>query len=216
MITQHRHEIYIVVGEYGPGFEEHVRPSKSVVSGRGKKDSKASKPLLKMSIAEDSIQEDNSFGRSKPTPPRRPPGVLQGSPSYIRRVESMSIKVAENPGPARKMPQKTEPEPLTRDLPRKGKQWVPDADNFLIMHEFGPFITSNPDHMELFIKRIIALMLELRDPQARFVPDTAITQSLCQTGFTHASTPGEASSPTPRLRKARSWTAMTSKVNEDW
>lgn len=163
MITQHRHEIYIVVGEYGAGFEEHVRPSKSVVSGRGKKDSKASKPLPKRSIAEDSTQDDKPSGKSKPTPPRRPPGVLQGSPSYIRRVEDMSIKVAENPGPVRKTPQQTQHEPATRDLPRKEKQWVPDADNFLIMHEFGPFITSNPDHMELFIKRIIALMLELRD-----------------------------------------------------
>lgn len=128
----------------------------------------------------------------------------------------MSIEVAKEAGPLRKDPQPTQNAPETRKLRRGEKRWVPDVGDFLIMHEFGPFITTRPDHMEVFIKRYIALMLELRGTQDPFVDEAVSTRFLFSPDFIHAPSPNEASSTTTRLRKARSWTATTRKANEDW
>lgn len=70
--------------------------------------------------------------------------------------------------------------------------------------------------MDVFIKRLIALMLELRGHQDPLVTDTVSSRFLFQHGFIQTPAPNDVSSPTPRLRKARSWTATTRKMNDDW
>lgn len=40
---------------------------------------------------------------------------------------------------------------------------LPSADGFLVMHRFGPWKTEDASNMEVFVRRLLALMLELYD-----------------------------------------------------
>lgn len=180
MITQHRHEIYIIIGEYGPGFEAHIRPSRSVVSGSDNTDPEAIRPPLDRSITEFPNQKVRPSRALESMLASRPTNVLWGSPAFTRRVEDMSIQVSGDAGAVRRNPQLTRPPAVTRRSKRiaGGGKWEPDAGDFLVMHEFGPFLTTDRSHMDLFIRRYIALMLELRGPQHGFTPDPISTKFL--------------------------------------
>jgi hypothetical protein len=51
---------------------------------------------------------------------------------------------------------------------------LPSADEFLFMHEFGPFLTDKAPHMDAFIRRLIDLMLVLNAGSMRF--DLSVSQ----------------------------------------
>lgn len=166
MVSQDRHEIYITVGEYGPGFEKHIRPSVSIPGGPVKSQGRTGKPGSSSGV---STQVDSLSAESGSVTDRRDPSLLAGSPSYIRLVEKKSIRVAANP--RGKKQQRTRAAPGARTSSRKDQKWVPEAGDFLIMHEFGPFIITDPVHMEVLIRRLIGFMLEVRGPRDDLVPE---------------------------------------------
>lgn len=102
MISQDRHEIFIIVAEYGAGFEKHIRPT--------------------------------SVGQ-----------CAAGEPPASSSIKPATTQ-AESPG--------------TQET------WAPDSGDFLTMHEFGPFLIWDANHMKKFIEQIIALMLQLRGDEA--------------------------------------------------
>lgn len=213
MISQDRHEIYIIVGEYGAGFEEHIRPSRSIEQGSALSKQKAGKPVS--SIMGTSGQADSSSAVRDSAANRRDPGLLAGSPSYIRRIESKSIIVEARNKTREGQPKQSGPE--TVKSPRTQEDWNPDAGDFLIMNEFGPFIVTEATHMEVFIRRLIALMLQLRGPEDRFMPEPLSTKFLHQFGQAVPSTSNESSLlPKRTLRKSRSWPADHEKLTQDW
>lgn len=206
MVSQDRHEIYIIVAEYGTGYEQHIRPSSIILRGSTGFQQNTVQPGS--STTRSYTQTDSISAGTDSNTNRRDPRLLAGSPSYVGRVERKSIGVAAGPTsrqsqPTQAAPGKTEPQELEHT-------WAPDADDFLIMHEFGPFLTTDPGHMEVFIKRLIAFMLELRGPQARFVPRRPGPHFLLQRDQAGLPTPNQSSSnPKPTLKKSRSWSGMT-------
>lgn len=173
MVTQHRHEIYVIVAEYGVGYELHIRPASTTVknpisepaakAGQSSASSSASKPFG---------QQDSSAADTPATPKRRKPELLMGSPSYIKRVEKMSIEVSAHSGLRNRKTQPTRPPSGISEWvdEEQDSEWVPDAADFLIMHEFGPFIIKEASHMEVFSRRVIAFVLQLSGSQDRSVP----------------------------------------------
>lgn len=178
MITQHRHEIYVIVAEYGVGYEVHIRPASAIAKGPTKAPATEARNLSTSSSAsKPSAQQDSSAADAPATPKRRNPKLLAGSPSYIKRVEKMSIKVSANSGLKNSEIQPTGPPPGTSEWVREEEEWVPDAGDFLIMHEFGPFLITEADHMEVLSRRVIAFMLQLGGSQDRSVPDATDSDS---------------------------------------
>lgn len=211
MVNQDRHEITIVVGEYGAGFENHIRPSRSATQMTAK--SGAGGDKLGGSVITTSAQAIPFSVVPGPQAEKRDPGLLAGSPGYINRVESKRIVVRDTG----KMPQKTRPAPSTKRSrnPEQNRKW--DAGDFLIMHEFGPFLIKDAGHMEVLIKRLIAFMLQLRGPQERFVPVPPSPRFLLQPSRLDTYTPDETSpSRTTRLKKSRSWPTRTRQSEENW
>lgn len=201
MISQDRHEIYIIVAEYGAGYEEHVNPSSTTVRGPAKANRKIGQPG---GSTTQSHADVDSTGN------RRDPGLLAGSPSYIRRVEKKSISVEAKPRSC--MAQPTQAAPATRKSSRTKEKYALDAGDFLIMHEFGPFNTTDHIHMFVLIKRIIALMLELRGPEDRFVPERSDPDFLIQSDQVQPSAPNESAlGPARALPISRSWPGQVEK-----
>ncbi|KAG6364172.1 hypothetical protein INS49_005770 [Diaporthe citri] len=212
MISQDRHEIYLIVAEYGAGYEEYIRPSSSSVRESIKSQRKLHQ--TGSSTTGNYAQKDSLSAGIDSTPTRRDPSLLAGSPSYIGRVERKSIGVAA--GPRSRQTQPTQAAPAEMNSSRTDEEWVPHAGDFLIMHEFGPFITTDPIHMEILIKRLIAFMLQLRGPQDRFVPERPGPEFLAQPGHAGPSTPNAtSSSPRRTLRKSRSWPGEVEKSVAD-
>ncbi|KAK2604158.1 hypothetical protein N8I77_007109 [Diaporthe amygdali] len=211
MINQDRHEITIVVGEYGAGFENHIRPSRSATQRTAK--SGAGGDKLGGSVITTPAQANPFPVLPSTQAEKRDPGLLAGSPAYLNRVERKLIAVR---GPD-EMPQKIRPAPSTKRSrhPKKKGKW--DAGDFLIMHEFGPFLVQNAGHMEVLIKRLIAFMLQLRGPQERFVPMPPSPRFLLQPSLLGTYTPDETlPRRITRLKKSRSWPARTERSEEDW
>lgn len=205
MISQDLHEIYIIVGEYGAGFEKHIRPSKSI-------EQESNKPSRPMGT---SAQADSSSAGSDSTVERRDPRLLAGSPAFLRRAEHKSVIVEAQENTHEGQPTKSRLEPAESQQTRRDPNL--DADDFLIMNEFGPFIVTEADHMELLIKRLIDLMLELRGPEDGVMLEPLSMKFLHQTDPVRPSTPNESSSHTRRaLRKSRSWPSEVEKSTQDW
>lgn len=206
MVSQDRHEIYIIVAEYGTGYEQHIRPSSIILRGSTgfqQKTGQAGSFTTGTYTKADSLSAGADSKASQ-----RDPRLLAGSPSYVGRVEKKMIGVASGPKSHRSQPTQVAPE-MTEPAEIEQK-WTPDAGDFLIMHEFGPFLTTEPGHMEVFIKRLIAFMLELRGPQARFVPRRPGPHFLRQRDQAGLSTPNQSSiHPQRTLKKSRSWSGMT-------
>ena len=71
------------------------------------------------------------------------------------------------------------------------------------MHRFGPFLTLNSGHMDMLIRRLVALMLQLRGPQA----DPARAFPAPSQFFLNNGTPKP---------KARSWPRREVSRLEEW
>lgn len=212
MVSQDRHEIYIIVGEYGASYEQYIRPSRSAVPRATKSQKKAGKSGS--SSAASSTQVDSLSEASASAADRRDPRLLAGSPSYIRGVEAKSIEVAA--GPRNRKAQPTRWRGARKSPRTDDKNWIPDAGDFLIMHEFGPFITSDPTHMEVLIRRLIAFMLQLRGPQD-FTTERPGPDFLGQTGNFGPTKPNKSSSsPRPILKRSRSWPEDTLPAEKVW
>lgn len=213
MISQNRHEIYIIVGEYGTGFEEHIRPRRSVEQGAALPRHEARMPgdtIMGASAQVQSLSPDPDL-----TTNPRDPGLLAGSPAYIRRIQSKGI-IVEAKKKTREG-QATQPGNEMTESPRTQRGWNPDADDFLIMNEFGPFLATDADHMDLLFRRLIALVMELRGREDRFMPEPISMRLLHQPDLGVPSTCNESSSRTESaLKKSRSWPEEYEKSTQDW
>lgn len=201
MISQDRHEIYIIVAEYGASYEKHIRPSSSIIRGSTGSERKTSQPGS--STAESHTQEDSFSTDTDSEVIGRDPCLLVGSPSYVGRAEKKSIRVAA--APTGRGVQPTQAAPGMPGPPEIEQKCAPDAGDFLVMHEFGPFVTKDPGHMEVFFKRLIAFMLQLRGPKARFVPRRPGPEFLLQRNQVGLPMPNDPTLPQRTLKKARSW-----------
>lgn len=211
MVSQDRHEIYLIVGEYGAGYEQYIRPSRSAVARATKSQKKPGKSGS--SSTRSSTQVHSRSETSFSAADRRDPRLLAGSPSYIKRVETKNIKVVAGPRGREAQPTRSL---ASRKSPRTDdKEWIPDAGDFLIMHEFGPFITTDPTHMEVLIRRLIAFMLQLRGPQD-FTTERPGPDFLGQTGNFGPTKPNKSSSPRPILKRSRSWPEDTIPAEKGW
>lgn len=215
MISQDRHEIYIIVGEYGPGFEDHIRPSKSNEPGSDLPQYKVGNPGRP--IMGSSAQVESRRSKSDSATSQRDLHLLTGSPSYLRRVEGSSIIVEAK----RKSPhgQPIHPVSETTESHRTEEEWKPDPGDFLVMNEFGPFLVTDASHMAVLFRRLIALMLELRGADPNLKTEPPCVEFFSQGGQDGPPTPNE---PVPQppargiMKKARSFPGVTEQTRQDW
>lgn len=213
MISQSRHEIYIIVGEYGPGFEEHIRPRRSVEQGAALPRHEARMPGDTIMGASAQVQSLSPDPDSTTNP--RDPSLLAGSPAYIRRIQSKAIVVEAKEKTREGQP--IQPGNEMTESRRTQGGWSPDPGDFLIMNEFGPFLATDDNHMDLLFRRLIALVIELRGSEDRFMPEPISMKFLHQPDLSVQSTCNESSSRTEcALKKSRSWPEEYEKSTQDW
>lgn len=151
LISQDRHEIYIIIGEYGASYEDYI-------TGR------TALPACAEKLPAATASAFDVTGNLR--------GSL-GSASYVRRVEATGMTVAGLDTLSRPAP----PLPsgmFTRSRPAPPAVKLPPADEFLVMHQYGPYLITKADNMERLVRRLIALMLQLRsgaaEPVSVFTP----------------------------------------------
>ncbi|KAH6630951.1 hypothetical protein B0J18DRAFT_422696 [Chaetomium sp. MPI-SDFR-AT-0129] len=123
-----------------------------------------SKPPSSQPHRSDSSSPDRGPpGSSKPRPGRgkhQPGGAVQSDAKSS--VISGKLTMRPAPKPANP-PQPNTGHPATGAQPTPPTQppGLPRADGFLIMHRFGPWKTFDRINMEVFVRRLLGLMLEL-------------------------------------------------------
>ena len=203
MISQNRHEIYIIIGEYGHKYEQYIR------NAPWKAGDKAAKPPP---LEHTSASLATNFEETL------------GSPSFLRQVVEEDIKGIEGwkdpvveaalqkvastpvtsrnasppppagpsgsaakPGISGQLPvrPKNDRAPSSDHEPSSGRVTrsavttpdLPSADGFLVMHRFGPWNTDDHSNMEVFIRRLLALMLELNHNKPESRPSSRSTSA---------------------------------------
>lgn len=213
MISQDRHEIYVIVAEYGTGYENHIRPSSLIMQGSAAAQQGLDKPVESTAKASSKAAVSSAISASTSNP--QSSDLLTDSPSYSKRAQSKSIKMESSS--KNSQGQQTQSGPKTDESPSTQQKWCPNDGDFLYMNEFGPFLTTDADHMEVFIRRLIALMLQLRGPQRGFMPEPVGTKFLHQPGEVGPSKlDDEPSRPRPLLKRSRSWPEDTIPAEKVW
>ncbi|KAM3525950.1 hypothetical protein MY4038_007071 [Beauveria bassiana] len=156
MISQDRHEIYIIIGEYGDKYQDYIR-------GKIELKATADEPTT--------LHEYQSHGHQ-----------AAGSEATVKLARSIEDKYFQDNQPMQQQQQKgqkgqkrtdstassnTSVRTMSTRARTKAAHEAPQADEFLIMHQFGPFLTHKDDHMEILLRRIVAFMLELRGDESQ-------------------------------------------------
>lgn len=161
LISQDRHEIYIIIGEYGPTYQEYIAgnialPAKAPPAPadfdaeQNQRAAQGSGSYNKQ--AEDTGADQIRLSRKGPTSKGKTAKAPEsGQPSSRKEAKAKAQVPAQQPGEGRVLRSQTPPPPRR----------LPPADEFLVMHQFGPYVTGDARHMELFVRRVIGLMLEL-------------------------------------------------------
>ncbi|EAQ83359.1 predicted protein [Chaetomium globosum CBS 148.51] len=108
----------------------------------------------------------SSISGSLPLRPASPPKPKEGAPDRdnrsrpTTRLSAAKVKADANTkanvGPGHRPGSGTPPTPPDLGLPRIGE--------FLVMHRFGPWKTNDMSNMKVFIRRLLGLMPELKNP----------------------------------------------------
>jgi hypothetical protein len=162
MISQDRHEIYIIVGEYGQKYEDYLRgtmrntgpsqPSASIDAVLGSPTYLKRIRKFKTEVELEGWGDRETEVLNETTTTKPPPSVTQTAASQrpMRTKSGLMSKI-----------------PVAAGGPSKPKGApLPHADEFLVMHRFGPFVTGDHRHMAKLIRRVVALLLQLRGPFA--------------------------------------------------
>ncbi|KAL2131198.1 hypothetical protein VTI74DRAFT_5424 [Chaetomium olivicolor] len=159
MISQDRHEIYIIIGEYGKKYEEYIRGGVADRGSSANIDAALGSPtyLKKMRSFPEPVEFEEWSSREK---------------GYLSK-----LKPAGGQGPASSRPG---PQRQTRSTANPQGLPLPGVDGFLVMHRFGPYLTNRHDHMALLIRRLVALMLELRGSRKLAFPEPIGSRFLAQ------------------------------------
>ncbi|KAM3466947.1 hypothetical protein MY5147_008913 [Beauveria neobassiana] len=156
MISQDRHEIYIIIGEYGDKYQDYIR----------------GKIELKATADEPTTLHEYQSHRHQ----------AAGSEATVKLARSIEDSYFLDDQPTQQQQQKgqkgqkrtdstaslnTSVRTMSTRSRTKAANDAPRADEFLIMHQFGPFLTHKDDHMEILLRRIVAFMLELRGDESQ-------------------------------------------------
>ncbi len=126
LLSQNRHEIYIIIAEYGEPWKEYIRTESS-----------AEQPTAR--ISDDAID-------------------LSGSDAFVRNsMDRLPVEFNEMV--------KIAADALGKSGGRHTRAKIPlellDPEHFCVMQQWGPFFTNNHQHMDLFLRRLIALQVQL-------------------------------------------------------
>ncbi|OAA58206.1 hypothetical protein ISF_06745 [Cordyceps fumosorosea ARSEF 2679] len=162
MVSHNRHEIYIIIGEYGDEYQRYIQGEISLrgtapVERSPDFDAEANKRRAQGSGSYNEQVKTLPEGRGRPTESRPGPRPAPAKPqtgNQVRSHKRVDGAAANKPPPPTRM--------TTRSQTPTGRN-LPPADEFLIMHQFGPFITKDAAHMEHLVRRLIGFMLQLRD-----------------------------------------------------
>ncbi|KAH6635872.1 hypothetical protein F5144DRAFT_565692 [Chaetomium tenue] len=182
MISQNLNEIYIIIGEYGPSYEQYIRnaPWRSTTPGEkianpaplqhtqarlahDFEETLGSPTFLKQRAQKgiqrisgwDSKAAENAMGRVKATLAPR-----DGTAGGLSGNGSNSGNSGQAPGTGR----------VTRST--TAALDLPTVDGFLVMHRFGPWRTDDPANMSNFIRRLLGFMLQLYGNRAASPPNS--------------------------------------------
>lgn len=133
LISQDRHEIYIIVAEYGEPWKEYTRTGSS-----------PAEPTARTQVdAKD----------------------LAGSDACIRNIEATPLALAQHnkrlATAVELLPADSPKGPTTRQTRAQKELKLLGHDHFCYMHEWGPFDTTSEDDMDLFLRRMVALQIQL-------------------------------------------------------
>jgi hypothetical protein len=122
-LSQNRHEIYIIIAEYGEPWKQYVRTGSSA---------------------------------AQPTPRTKGDAAdLSGSDAFV--WNSTFANPEEFQSMVRRAAAPLPPPGARQAQSRK----LLDPDHFCFMHQWGPFRLHKSDEMDLFLRRLIALQVEL-------------------------------------------------------
>ncbi|KAK4033026.1 hypothetical protein C8A01DRAFT_19972 [Parachaetomium inaequale] len=184
MVSQDRDELYIIIGEYGRQYEAYIR-NEPVKAGMTVANAKSAVANIRTSPAKDL-------------------GDTLGSPTFLNHVSTLNIATeiagwgalganaaaasAAAAAAAAAAAQATAGHNAGTDASGAGAPPappaqapdLPSAGEFLIMHRFGPWKTDDGSNMEVLIRRLLALMLQLDGHKGQTAPQTA-TQTVTKT-----------------------------------
>lgn len=159
LLSQDRHEIYLIIGEYGGAYEEYI-------TGQTELPATTSVPSDPDTFDVEQNQRDAAGSRAYDrlsrwardqyitAAPAGGPGSGLSTQSPTSSFGSQSAT-----GGAGRI---TRSRSRMAQIPSALAEVLPPAEEFLIMHQFGPYLTNNDVHMERFMRRVVALMLQLR------------------------------------------------------
>ncbi|KAK4247136.1 hypothetical protein C7999DRAFT_14794 [Corynascus novoguineensis] len=151
MISQTRDEIWIIVGEYGHAYEEYIRnaPRRAGMSS-------TNAPPLRYTALASSFEE------------------TLGSPTFLDQLDKMKgagdIQGWEDPVVQTALAERSgrkQAERSQRHNRTGGGPDLPKVDGFLVMHRFGPWKTHDPANMDVFVRRLLGLMIQLHSAPSR-------------------------------------------------
>ncbi len=139
MISQDRHEIYMIIGEYGSKYGEYITGNAAWLA----------KAPLPLPLDKFDLEENRKAAR--------------GSASYNEQAKVMGVEDVRLSHMVRGDEKK--PASGSRALRSQHPRVLLSADEFLIMHQFGPVITSRADNMERPVRRLVGLCYSLTQTQ---------------------------------------------------
>lgn len=142
LISQDRHELYIIIAEYGEQWKEYVRgldvPWPTTAQATSALDLSGSDGFIQNSMAKYRADFTDMVNLAQDIIDKSTSEDLQPSGSSTGRQTRSSQQRSVN-------------QPLE----------LPGPEYFCIMQEWGPFSTKEDEFMDLFIRRLIALQLQL-------------------------------------------------------
>lgn len=203
MISQDRDEIYIIIGEYGASYERYIRNSPWKVGDHAARpeplthvnaplaqeyeETLGSPTFLKLRAREEIEIDGWKVPAKKDDDPPPPPGGPSGNATNQGISGQLPVRPKVNKVAGSK--------PVTRSATPQALN-LPKVDGFLVMHRFGPWKTDDEGNMQVFVRRLLALMLQLNENKETMSPpndessSAASSRAPSTTGFRTSSATG--------------------------
>ncbi|KAL2194959.1 hypothetical protein P885DRAFT_41566 [Corynascus similis CBS 632.67] len=154
MISQTRDEIWIIVGEYGQAYEEYIRnaPRRAGMSSTN------APPLRYTALA-------RSFEETLGSPTFLDQLIKIKGAGDIQGWEDPVVQTALTKRSDQKQVEQSQRQNRSGGTSRSPD--LPTVDGFLVMHRFGPWKTHDPANMEVFVRRLLGLMIQLHSAPSR-------------------------------------------------
>ncbi|KAM3497278.1 hypothetical protein MY10362_009366 [Beauveria mimosiformis] len=170
LISQDRHEIYIIIGEYGDKYQEYIRGRIALKVREVKPTTHESQSHRHQAAGSEAsvklAQSINDVYFEHEQLMQQQQQQQQKQQKQQKRQKRTDLTMSSNTV-VRTMSTRSRTKAAAVKLAAVHDNDAPQADEFLIMHQFGPFLTQKDDHMEVFLRRIVAFMLELRGDESQ-------------------------------------------------